>query len=204
MLVHPDSSNSAVTIEHEHRRPCTFSIFRLFGLCATVLTIKLTNRQFTMKATISPTIAAVTAVSLLALSAQPAYAQINLEHVQAAPKEERVPMPHIDPDDPGRMKIQQDDSTDIWRTERDYSQYPNRDPGVMNIQRYALQMEPVGIKTFFQQPVALTPEDLTAAGIDVALQVPVQNYAFQMLLDGSDDCAMTKSTFFMRSPSSCQ
>ena len=35
-------------------------------------------------------------------------AQINKEHVKNAPKEERVPMPHIDPDNPDVIKLRED------------------------------------------------------------------------------------------------
>ena len=74
------------------------------------------------------------------------HAQINKEHVDKAPKEEWAPMPHIDPDDSTVMKVKQGPSTNIWRDVLDYSQFPKRENGPMNIQRYELQMEPVGIK----------------------------------------------------------
>ena len=99
----------------------------------------------------------------------PMHAQINKEHVDKAPKEEWAPMPHIDPDDSTVMKVKQGPSTNIWRDVLDYSQFPKRENGPMNIQRYELQMEPVGIKTFFQRQVALTPEDLIAGKVDVAM-----------------------------------
>ena len=97
------------------------------------------------------------------------YAQINLELVKKAPKEEPAPMPHIDPNDDSVMKISRDKSTDVWRDVIDYSNNPKRDAGPMNIQRYEIQLEPVGIKTFFQRPVALTQEDLIAGKVDVAI-----------------------------------
>ena len=79
-------------------------------------------------------------------------------------------MPHIDPDDPNVIRLRPDDETkNIWRAERDYSDYPQRDPGAMNIQRYQLQLENVGVKTFFQRPVALTQNDLRAGDVDVAI-----------------------------------
>ena len=68
-------------------------------------------------------------------------------------------MPHEVPDDPTKMNIKQDKSTDIWRAERDTSDRP---AGPMEVQRYQLQMENVGIQTFFKLPVAITPDDLVA------------------------------------------
>ncbi len=97
------------------------------------------------------------------------FAQINKALVEKAPKEELAPMPHINLDDSTVENIRQDEATNIWREERDYSVDPKRDPGPMSLSRYRLQMENVGIKTFFQQPVALTPEDLKAGKVDVAI-----------------------------------
>lgn len=95
-------------------------------------------------------------------------AQMLKDIVDAAPQEEPAPMPHVVPDDPSKMNIRQDKSTNIWRELRD----PERNPqgaGPIDIQRYQLQMEPIGIQTFFKLPVALTPEDLVAGEIDVAI-----------------------------------
>ena len=94
---------------------------------------------------------------------------INKKLVDQAPKEEPAPMPHIDPDDPDRPKISRDESLNIWRAERDISRNPQRTPGPIDIQRYQVQLEPVGIKTFFHLPVALTQEDLIAGNVDVAI-----------------------------------
>ena len=96
-------------------------------------------------------------------------APINKHLVDAAPKEEPAPMPHIDPNNPTVAPIKQDESTNIWRTLREEAQNPQRKPGPVDIQRYKLQMEPVGIKTFFQLPVAVTQEDLIAGKVDVAI-----------------------------------
>ena len=103
------------------------------------------------------------AVSLLACAAAPA--QIHKELVESAPKEEPAPMPHIDPAEPDKLLIRQDDSTDIWRALRER----DREPGPMNLSRYALNFEPTGVKTFFGLPVAVTPEDLLAGKVDVAI-----------------------------------
>lgn len=94
------------------------------------------------------------------------FAQINKEIVKKAPKEERAPMPHIVPGDSSVMRIKLDPSTNIWRTEIDRTKVL---PGQMNVQRYELQLEAVGIKTFFQRPVVMTPEDLEKSKVDVAI-----------------------------------
>ena len=91
---------------------------------------------------------------------------IHEELVKNAPKEPRVPWPHIDPDNPDVIKISRNPSTDIWREELGQGE---RKPGPIQLQRYQLQMEPVGIKTFFQRPICLTPEDLKAGKVDVAI-----------------------------------
>lgn len=105
-------------------------------------------------------------VLLWAMSSQ---AQIHKELVDAAPKEAPAPMPHIDPNDPTVMPIKQDPSTNIWRQVRESDQISERQPGPMEVQRYELQLEAVGIKTFFQLPVALTPKDLEAGKVDIAI-----------------------------------
>ncbi len=106
--------------------------------------------------------------ALFALPAT-AHAQINKELVEQAPKEEWAPMPHIDYDDSTRMIIRQDKATNIWRQQRDPDRNPAGEPGPIDIQRYEVQLEPVGIHTFFKLPVALTPEDLVAGEVDVAI-----------------------------------
>ena len=78
-------------------------------------------------------------------------------------------MPHIDPRDPDRPLVTGDESTNIWRSQRDPARNPKREPGPIDIQRYDIQLEPLGVKTFFQLPVALTPEDLVAGDVDVAI-----------------------------------
>ena len=67
-----------------------------------------------------------------------------------APKEDPAPMPHIN-NDSSVMNISVDKSTNVWRDVIDYSNNPKRDAGPINIQRYEIQLEPVGIKTFFQR-----------------------------------------------------
>ncbi len=103
---------------------------------------------------------------IFCLSTVPFFAQINKKLVEAAPNEKYAPMPHRVPGDSSVMRIKIDKSTDIWRTEIDRSKIL---PGQMNVQRYELQMEPVGIKTFFQRPVVITPEGLKESKVDVAI-----------------------------------
>lgn len=78
-------------------------------------------------------------------------------------------MPHIDPNDPDRPRVSGDESTNMWRSERDPNRNPQRTPGSIDIQRYDIQLEPVGIKTFYQLPVALNQEDLVASEVDIAI-----------------------------------
>ena len=44
-----------------------------------------------------------------------------------------------------------------------------RDPGPINIQRYPGGMTPQGIPSFFRLPVAMTPDDLRAGQVEVAI-----------------------------------
>lgn len=80
-----------------------------------------------------------------------------------------MPMPHIDPDNPDVIRLKQDPARDIWREERDYSKDPERASGPVSLQGYEAQLETVGVKTFFQQPFAWTPEDLKTGDVDIAL-----------------------------------
>ena len=94
---------------------------------------------------------------------------INKALVDAAPKEEPAPMPHIDPADPDRPRVTGDESTNMWRSERDLGRNPQRAPGAIDIQRYDIQLESVGIKTFYHLPLALNQEDLIASEVDIAI-----------------------------------
>lgn len=55
-----------------------------------------------------------------------------------------------------------------WKTKRPQSMNPKREAGPINLNRYMSSWEP-GIKTFADAPVALTPEDLIAGKVDVAI-----------------------------------
>lgn len=103
----------------------------------------------------------------LAVSAPAAQAQMLKDLVDAAPEEEQAPWPHIDPENPTVLPEKQGEATNIWREERDLR--TDIPPGPIDVQRYTLQFEPVGIKTFFQLPVARNPEDLVAGEIDIAI-----------------------------------
>lgn len=106
------------------------------------------------------------AAIILSCSAS-AYAQINKQFVEQAPKEDPAPWPHLDPDDPDVIKLRDDPNRDMWRQTRDYSN-DGRTPGPVSLSRYEAQMENVGVKTFFQQPFAWNQEDLIAGEIDIA------------------------------------
>ncbi len=91
-------------------------------------------------------IASVTLTPFKILEAQP-------------PQEDRAAIP-LNPDDP---------TIDEWKQIRNMADDPKREPGPINIQRFAGGLAWLGIPTFFMLPVALTPEDLTAGEVDVAI-----------------------------------
>jgi agmatinase len=62
-----------------------------------------------------------------------------------------------------------DPSYNAWRQIRDFSKDPKREPGIINVQKYDMGMSYNAIPTFFNLPVALTPEDLKASKVDVAI-----------------------------------
>ena len=67
------------------------------------------------------------------------------------------------------VKLNADDPTyDVWKKMRD-DLSEGREPGPINVQRYVGGMPWVGIPTFFHLPVALTPEDLKAGNVEVAI-----------------------------------
>jgi agmatinase len=61
-----------------------------------------------------------------------------------------------------------DPAYNLWQTPRD-DLMEGRDPGPINIQRFAGGAGWAGIPTFFKLPIALTPEDLQAGQVDVAI-----------------------------------
>ena len=59
---------------------------------------------------------------------------------------------------------------DVWRQEHDHSHGPKREPGPIEINRYIVNSGAYsGIPTFMNWPVCLTPEDLKAGDVDVAV-----------------------------------
>ena len=69
------------------------------------------------------------------------------------------PVIRLNPDDP---------TFDIWKKVRtDLSE--GRDPGPINLQRFYGGQPWTGIPTFFHLPLALTPEDLQAGNVEVAI-----------------------------------
>ena len=62
----------------------------------------------------------------------------------------------------------EDPTYNLWQTPRD-DLNKGREPGPINIQRYYGGAGWQGIPTFFKLPIALTPEDLAAGDVDVAI-----------------------------------
>jgi len=102
--------------------------------------------------------------SVLSLIASAASAQY-FEHDpnnpdQNAPfKEGEIAVIPLDTTDPGY---------NIWQTPRD-NLTEGREPGLIQIQRFPGGAGFQGIPSFFKLPLALTPEDLTAGDVDVAI-----------------------------------
>ncbi|MGI9529936.1 MAG: agmatinase family protein [Acidimicrobiia bacterium] len=67
--------------------------------------------------------------------------------------------PSLNPDDP---------TVDAWRVPKEDLQ-GDRPPGLIDLHRYPMGLSSHGIATFLQRPVALTPADLQAADVDVAI-----------------------------------
>jgi agmatinase len=85
-----------------------------------------------------------------------------------------------DPDDPGEYAPMRegekavipldtkDPGYNVWQKTRD-DLTKGREPGPINIQRFPGGPGWAGIPTFFKLPIALTPEDLKAGNVDVAI-----------------------------------
>ena len=68
--------------------------------------------------------------------------------------------------DDGVIPLNTEDSTyELWNQLRDSGGDPAREPGLI----YPGRLRGQGVLTFFQLPVAVTPEDLRAGGVDVAI-----------------------------------
>ena len=67
------------------------------------------------------------------------------------------------------IPLDKDDPTyNLWKKRRD-DLNEGRKPGEINIQRYPGGFAQMGIPTFFRLPIALTPEDLKASQVEVAI-----------------------------------
>lgn len=58
---------------------------------------------------------------------------------------------------------------DAWKMELDRSHDPEREPGPINLQRYAFVPAYAGIATFFGVPLCLNQDDLRGGDVDVAV-----------------------------------
>ena len=89
----------------------------------------------------------------------------------------------------GWIRLDADDPTfNLWRKLRDTSKDPKREPGPIDVQRYDMAPAWSGIPTFFKLPVALTPEDLRAGKVDVAiLGAPIETRCPVHILQGVAD-----------------
>ena len=104
------------------------------------------------------------AASLTLLAVMPAQGQSMLGHeleMEAEPirEGEKAVIP-LDTQDP---------SYNIWRTLRDLSQDPKREPGIINLQKYDFGLSYNAMPTFFLTPVAMSPADLEASQVDIAI-----------------------------------
>ena len=67
------------------------------------------------------------------------------------------------------VRLNKDDPTyDAWKKVRE-NLSEGREPGPINVQRFEGGFPWIGIPTFFHLPVALTPEDLEAGKVEVAI-----------------------------------
>ncbi len=94
----------------------------------------------------------------------PARAQF-LDDTPERPEERAPAPPGVEPVIPLNKA---DPTYDLWKLRRqDLSK--GREPGPLNVQRFPGGMAMMGIPTFFRLPVALTPADLEAGNVDVAM-----------------------------------
>ena len=75
--------------------------------------------------------------------------------------------PWRDPDNPNIMLL--DEGWDVYYKRRDRSSDPDREAGPINMQRYEVVSGINSFPTYMGLPVALTPEDLKAGEVDVAI-----------------------------------
>lgn len=99
------------------------------------------------------------AVALAVTGAHAQYFGHEYEGTQTPIREGEQPVIPLDTKDP---------SYNVWRIPRDDLQ-AGREPGEFNPNRFPFGMSYQAMPTFFSQPIALTPEDLKAADVDVAV-----------------------------------
>ena len=118
---------------------------------------------------------------LLIVSIQPAYTQGYVEGPESTEEPAAPDLgddPVIDgfpssmqpwrvPGDPNTMIL--DDGWDLYYLRRDRSKDPEREAGPINLQRYEVVSGINGFPTYLGLPLALTPEDLVAGEVDVAI-----------------------------------
>ncbi len=97
---------------------------------------------------------------LISLSVMAQYLGHEYEGVIAPVREGEKPVIPLDTNDP---------SYNLWQVLRDVSKDPKREPGPINIQKYDMGMSFNAMPTFFNLPIALTPDDLRAGKVDVAI-----------------------------------
>ncbi len=103
-------------------------------------------------------------VAVIALVASSSFGQF-IDDTPDTP-EERAPRK---PDQVPTIPMNPDDSTfNLWKQIREDLR-EGREPGPIDIQRYPGGFGWNGIPTFFRLPVALTPEDLVAGKVEVAM-----------------------------------
>lgn len=108
---------------------------------------------------LTPIVGVLAAGALVAATADAQYFGHEYEATQQPIRPGEQPVIPLDTDDP---------SYNAWNTPRDDLQ-EGRDPGPIDIQRYPFGNSWQGMPTFFGKPVALTPEDLRAGRVEVAI-----------------------------------
>ena len=111
----------------------------------------------------------VTALAI-ALGTSPSVIAQDAQAQDAEPLDE-IPdewMPWKDPNNPGVLVLEPE-SRDGWSKRRDTSNDPEREPGLLNPQRYEYGVNTHAFPTFFAMPMAFNTEDLRAGNVDVAL-----------------------------------
>jgi agmatinase len=67
---------------------------------------------------------------------------------------------------------------DLWKLRLDRSKDPKREPGPIEVNRYAVTPAYAGIATFMGLPLCLSQQDLKAAKVDAAVigvDMPLKN-----------------------------